>query len=198
MTTPLAHAGRDRSGRQGRRGVRAVTVVAGILAYGVLMLPIAVTALPLCLLGRTGTLRSLWSALRTRLLRRPVPPSGHGGVPAAAAHTVLSVLVGAVCWVLLGVLTLVVLRGAFYGLVTTGPYDHSWGGPSPSGTWLAHFAISAPFGAAAVGLLYLVSRMHLRLDGLLRGERTPLWVVLVCLLLSALGAIFVVAWAHQI
>ncbi|MGA8114998.1 MAG: hypothetical protein WCA46_15130 [Actinocatenispora sp.] len=187
-------------GRPPRRWyVRVSTAVPGTLGYGALMLPVAVAALPLCLLGRARTVRSWWSALAARLLRRPQPPAD-APTPTGTAlgHGLVSVLVGAVCWVLLGIVALVVARGALFGLVVDGPYTTSWGGPTRTGAWLAHFLIGLPFAVAATVLLRLVADLHVRLGAGLRGERAAPWVVPVCLVLAALGAALVVAWTRQI
>jgi len=84
-------------------------------------------------------------------------------------------------------------------VVDHGPYDHSWGGPSLAGAWLAHAAVSLPFAAAALGLLWLVAELDTRLGAhLLRGERPRAWVWPTALLACAGGALFVVAWIHQL
>lgn len=82
-------------------------------------------------------------------------------------------------------------RGVLFGLVDRGPYDHSWGGPTRGGAWLAHFAVAA----AGLALLWCVAYLDDRLGArFVRGERTGAWVLLAC----AAGAVFVVAWVHQL
>ncbi|QKW19784.1 hypothetical protein HUT16_12580 [Kitasatospora sp. NA04385] len=114
-------------------------------------------------------------------------------------HSAVGLLLGALALVAVGVEVLFVLRGLLYGIVDPGPYDHSWGGPSPAGAWLAHAAIGVPFAVAALGLLWLVAALDARLGAhLLRGERPGAWVWPTALAACAGGAVFVVAWIHQL
>ncbi|MFD4728796.1 hypothetical protein ACPCI1_16025 [Streptomyces seoulensis] len=90
-------------------------------------------------------------------------------------------------------------RGVLFGLVDRGPYDHSWGGPTRGGAWLAHFAVGLPVAAAGLALLWCVAYLDDRLGArFVRGERTGAWVLPVALLACAAGAVFVVAWVHQL
>ncbi|GAA2125479.1 hypothetical protein GCM10009759_77560 [Kitasatospora saccharophila] len=114
-------------------------------------------------------------------------------------HAAVGLPLGALALVAVGVEVLLVLRGLLYGFVEPGPYDHSWGGPSLAGAWLAHAAISLPFAAAALGLLWLVAELDTRLGAhLLRGERPGAWAWPAALAACAGGAVFVVAWVHQL
>ncbi len=143
-------------------------------ARAAILLPISVAELAAALAGR-----------------RPQPVRN-------VLHAVLGILLGALALVAVGVELLCVSRGALYGLVDRGPYDHSWGGPTRTGAWLAHFAISLPFAAAGLALLWLIAQLHHRLGArFLHGERVGLWVLPTALLACAGGAVFVVAWLHQ-
>ncbi|MFD8808566.1 hypothetical protein [Streptomyces sp. NPDC059597] len=114
-------------------------------------------------------------------------------------HAGSGIALGAVSLVLVGTEVLVIARGALYGLVDQGPYDHSWGGPTRAGAWLAHFLISLPVVAGGLGLLWFVAYLHDRLGArFVRGERTGAWALPVALLLSAGAVVFVVAWTHQL
>ncbi|RAJ67000.1 hypothetical protein K378_02366 [Streptomyces sp. Amel2xB2] len=173
----------------------------------------ALTLLPrgLCALAAAGAGRG---AAACRLLLRadpgPAPGTPHGPVPGAAprtpppgtgrtvAHAVLTVLLGALAWILAGVLLLAVARGPFYGFVDHGPYDDSWGGPGRGGAWLAHAVAATPCAVAAAGLLYGVAALHRRLTAPLRGGRRARWVLPVVLLCGAAGALFVIAWVRQL
>ena len=62
-----------------------------------------------------------------------------------------------------GLVTLLVARGLFYGLIDDGPYDTSWGGPTLAGAWAAHALISVPSRAGPAGddrPLQAASRPH--------------------------------------
>ncbi|MGW1452650.1 hypothetical protein ACWCO3_30995 [Micromonospora sp. NPDC002411] len=113
-------------------------------------------------------------------------------------HAGLSLLVGAVALLPIGVEVLMVLRGVLYGVVDPGPYDNSWGGPSRGGAWLAHFLVGLPLAAAGLAALIGIAAVHQRLTGRLDGERSPLWLLPTVLLMAVAGALLFVAWTHQI
>lgn len=114
-------------------------------------------------------------------------------------HAVTGVGLGGLSLVAVGVEFLFVARGVLYGLVDRGPYDHSWGGPTRAGAWLAHFAVGLPCALAAAALLWSITALHDRLGArFLRGEPAGAWVLPTALLACAGGAMFVVAWVHQI
>ncbi|MCH6160979.1 hypothetical protein [Streptomyces marispadix] len=115
-----------------------------------------------------------------------------------AGHALLTVLLGALAWVLSGVLVLSVVRGLFYGFVDHGPYGDSWGGPSRTGAWLAHFAAGTPFAFAATALLYGVAELHRRTTAPLRGERRPWWALPTVLASGVAGVLFVIAFIRQL
>ncbi|WP_018548729.1 hypothetical protein [Streptomyces sp. LaPpAH-108] len=114
-------------------------------------------------------------------------------------HAGTGILLGAVAFVLVGMELLVIARGALYGFVDQGPYDHSWGGPTRTGAWLAHFLLSLPVVAGGLGLLWFIAGLDDRLGArFVRGERTGAWALPVALLLSAGAVVFVIAWTHQL
>lgn len=171
------------------------------LAAAVTLLPRGLCALAAVCAGRGAAAHRLLRA-GTRPDAAPVggarPGSARPGATRLLAYAVLTVLLGALAWVLAGALVLSVARGLFYGFVDDGPYDDSWGGPSRAGAWLAHFAVGTPFAFVAAGLLYGVSALRLRLTAPLRGDRRARWVLPVVLLAGAAGALFVVAWVRQL
>ncbi|MEV4756797.1 hypothetical protein AB0J86_17015 [Micromonospora sp. NPDC049559] len=169
------------------------------LAYGALLPLLAVAALPAILLGRAGTAVSWWRALRTRVLGAPsVEPRRRAGFFAVAGHGLLSLLLGAAALPPLGVQLLMVLRGALYGLVVSGPYDHAWGGPTLAGAWAVHFLVGIPTSAAGLALLIVIAALHQRLTAALDGQRLRPWVLPLALLICAAMGLFFVAWLHQI
>ncbi|MFD7137709.1 hypothetical protein [Streptomyces sp. NPDC059894] len=114
-------------------------------------------------------------------------------------HAVMGIFLGALSLVAVGVELLFIARGVLYGLVDQGPYDTSWGGPTRAGAWVAHFAVGLPIAVAAMALLWSIAGINDRLGArLVRGERIGVWVLPTALLACAGGAVFVVAWLHQI
>lgn len=99
---------------------------------------------------------------------------------------------------LIAMILLLVVRGPFYGLVDSGPYDDAWGGPSRSGAWLVHAAVAVPIGAAAGGLLVAVERLRRRLARQDRGEPAAWWVRPAALTAVALAAVVVALWTQQL
>ncbi|MFE0762163.1 hypothetical protein [Streptomyces smyrnaeus] len=156
------------------------------LRDAVTLLPVGLFALVMGLGGQTKAARR---ALRAR------PQAGAGRV---LVHAVLTVLLGVLALIPVAVLTLLIARGPFYGFVDSGPYDDSWGGPSKAGAWLAHFGVSLPLAAVAIGLLYGLAALHRRMTAPLRGERRPVWVLPTGLLGCLAGGLFLVAFVRQL
>jgi hypothetical protein len=150
------------------------------------LFPVGLFAFAAGLCGRAEPARR---ALRAR------PEAGRGRV---LAHAALTMLLGVLALILTGVLALGVARGLFYGFVDHGPYDDSWGGPGKAGAWLAHFGVSLPADAAAIGLLYGLAALHRRMTAPLRGERRPAWVLPTVLLSCLAAALFLVAFVRQL
>ncbi|WFF01821.1 hypothetical protein [Micromonospora sp. WMMD964] len=182
------------------RPYRTARLAGRSLAYCAALLPVAVFALVTAPLGRSGTAVARWRALRTWLLRLPstAAPERRPGMIAVLGHAGLSLLVGAVALLPIGVEVLMVLRGVLYGVVDPGPYDDSWGGPSRGGAWLAHFLVGLPLAAAGLAALIGIAAVHQRLTGRLDGERSPFWLLPTVLLMAVAGALLFVAWTHQI
>jgi hypothetical protein len=114
-------------------------------------------------------------------------------------HAVTGLCLGVLSLIAVGVEVLFLARGVLYGVVDPGPYDTSWGGPTRAGAWLTHFAVGLPMALAALALLWSVAHLHERLGArIVRGERIAAWVAPTALLACVAGALFVVAWVHQI
>ncbi|SNY49997.1 hypothetical protein SAMN05421748_110187 [Paractinoplanes atraurantiacus] len=171
-------------------------------AYCLVLLPLSAAAIAAALAGRPGKAAGWWQVLRERLLgaeggriQGPTPAPRRSAV---AGHAALSALLGAAALVPLGLEVLTVLRGLLYGLVDHGPYDHSWGGPTLAGAWLAHFAIGIPIIVAAALALTGIAAVHQRLTAALAGRPRAPWVVPVALLAPLPAIAFFIAWLHQI
>ncbi|MGC4877059.1 hypothetical protein ACLQ26_12480 [Micromonospora sp. DT43] len=184
---------RSRLGRTARLTGRS-------LAYCATLVPVALLALVTAPVGGADAAAARWRRLRTGLLGAPPTPTPdrRPGPVAVLGHGLLSLLLGFVALLPLGVQLLLVLRGMLYGLVDRGPYDHSWGGPSRAGAWLAHFLVGLPMAAAGLAALIGIAAVHQRLTRRLDGERTPAWLLPTTLLIAVAGALFFVAWLHQI
>jgi hypothetical protein len=110
----------------------------------------------------------------------------------------LCVPLGLLALIPLGCEVLFVLRGVFYPLVDRGPYDHSWGGPSVGGAWLAHFGVGVPLAVAGVGVLWLLGRLHSRLAGWVWGREVGLGPFITMAAALVGGVALVIAWIHQL
>ncbi|GGO12338.1 NUDIX hydrolase [Micromonospora parathelypteridis] len=170
------------------------------LAYCATLIPVALLALVTAPLGGADAVVARWRSLRTGLLgKSPTPaPARRPGRLAVLGHALLSLLLGALALLPIGVGLLVVLRGALYGVVVSGPYVGAWGGPTRGGAWLAHFLIGLPFAAAGLAALIGIAAMHQRLTRRLDGERGSRWLIPTMLLMALAGALLFVAWTHQI
>jgi hypothetical protein len=191
-TSPPATRELSRPRRLARSAARAG-------AYDVALMPVAFFALAATACGRARTAAGAWRRLRTTVLGRP--PTPEPDPPAAIAvvgHALLSVLLAATALVPLGVILAFIVRGVFYGLVDHGPYDHSWGGPTRGGAWLAHFLLSAPAAAAMLPVLAGLAAVHERLTLALSGRRQAPWLVPLAIVIPVPAAAFFVAWLHQI
>lgn len=169
------------------------------LLYCLLLPALAIGAVAATLVGRAQAAAGWWRWLRTRVLRvPPVQVRRPRGVLAATGHALLSLLLGVVALVPLGIEALFIARCALYGLVDRGPYTDSWGGPTAAGAWLAHFLVGIPFAVAGLLALAGIAAMHQRLSRALDGERPAAWLIPVALVISPLGALFFVAWLRQL
>ncbi|MGC4866778.1 hypothetical protein ACLQ3B_15245 [Micromonospora sp. DT53] len=199
MPTDLAQSAADHPTARSR-SYRMVRLAGRSLAYCATLVPVAVLALVTAPLGGAGAAVARWRALRTGLLGMPptAVPGRRPGTVAVLGHALLSVLVGAVALLPLGVELLVVLRGVLYGLVDSGPYVGAWGGPTRAGAWLAHFLIGLPMAAAGLAALIGIAAVHQRLTRRLDGERGPVWLYPTVLLMAVAGALLFVGWTRQI
>ncbi|MFJ5786923.1 hypothetical protein [Streptomyces hydrogenans] len=178
------------------RGVRGGP--AGLLrraGRAAVLLPVAVATTGLVAAGRADRAAEWWARVGGEdpavAVRRP-------GAGRLLGHALVCVPLGLIALVPVGVEVLSVLRGLLYPLVESGPYDHSWGGPTLAGAWAAHFLVALPFAAAGLGALALLHRLHHRLAGRLWGRRVGAGPVLVTLVTALACAVLVVAWTHQL
>ncbi|MEV0152673.1 hypothetical protein AB0H57_02880 [Micromonospora sp. NPDC050686] len=189
----------DRDGGRPPRTRRLVATAGRSLVYAAALLPLALAALAGALTGRSRSAAARWWRLRGVLpVAERVPEGPAPGAVAVAAHAVASLLLGTAALVPLGVVLLMVLRGALYGVVDPGPYDTSWGGPTRAGAWLAHFLVGIPFTVAALAALAGVAAVHQRLTLALHGARRAGWLVPATVLISLVAVLLVVAWSRQI
>ncbi|MEU8680710.1 hypothetical protein [Streptomyces sp. NPDC048611] len=161
---------------------------------------LAVTLFPAGALAVCSTLTGHREAARRRWLRAGPLPLG-APAPGAARlvfHGALTILLGVLALLLAGALALAVARGLLYGFVDRAPHDHSWGGPSLAGAWLAHFAVSLPCVALALAILTGVTRLNRHTTAPLRGEHRPAWALPTAAVACALGLLFVVAFVRQL
>lgn len=93
---------------------------------------------------------------------------------------------------------LFITRSVLYGLVDSGPYTESWGGPTLAGAWLAHFLVGIPLAGAGLLALAGIAAIHQRLSRALDAERVAAWLIPVALIICLLGGLFFVAWLQQL
>jgi hypothetical protein len=148
--------------------------------------------------GRQRWTVASWRWLRTRLLDLPAVPGGRPRTLAVAGHAMASLLLGVMAVVPLGVEVLWLLRGVLYGFVDSGPYDHSWGGPTRGGAWVAHFVIGTPEALAGLAALAGIAALHQRLTAALDGVRTPRWLMPTVVVAGLATALLFVAWTRQL
>ncbi|MFF2084119.1 hypothetical protein ACFVVM_10100 [Nocardia sp. NPDC058176] len=131
-----------------------------------------------------------------RLLRAPV--TAHDvSLPRCLIHSVLSAGVGLLCWFLVLLSALVLVRGLAYPL-GSGGYENAWGGPTLAGAWAVHAVLGLLIAPAFLGLVALFGRLQLHLTRAVLGRDGSWWPVPVAVVFAALGAVFFAAWTHQI
>ena len=163
------------------------------VGYATALLPASVGAIGAVAVGRPDTARRWWARISETEASSRQPSA-----PRLLAHALLSIPLGLLSLIPIGIEILFVLRGILYPLVDHGPYTHSWGGPSVGGAWLAHFAISLPFAAAGLGALWILGQWHSRLTGGTWGHKVGLVPVLALVPVLGAAAMLVIAWTHQL
>jgi hypothetical protein len=193
LDQPAALSRRVRS--QARRWVAAAV---RSLAYCALLLPLSLAALFAVFLGGQGWAVASWRTMRTSLLDLPAVPPRRPRPVAVVGHALSSLLLAVMALVPLGVELLWLLRGVLYGFVDRGPYDHSWGGPSRAGAWVAHLLIGTPEALAGLAALAGIAALHQRLTAALDGVRAPRWLMPTVVVAGLATALLFVAWTRQL
>ena len=193
------HVSKD-SGAARRRPARRFGRRVG---YAAALLPVAVGSIGAVAVGRADRARAWWARVAdleddAEAAEAAEASDVRPGPVRLLAHALLTVPLGLLALIPVGVEILFVLRGVFYGLVDHGPYDHSWGGPTAGGAWLAHFGIGLPCAVAGVIVLWLLNRLHARLAGGMWGRRVGLWAVLVTVAACVGGVALMITWIHQL
>ncbi|MEU1543991.1 hypothetical protein ABZ461_39125 [Actinacidiphila glaucinigra] len=167
------------------------------VGYAAVLLPASVATVCAVAVGRSERARGWWAQAGEQ---GSATQTSNGGPGAARllAHALLCVPLGLLALIPMGIEILFVLRGVLYPLVDRGPYNHSWGGPSVGGAWLAHFGVGVPLAVAGVGALWLLGRLHSRLAGWMWGRKVGLAPVIATAAASVGGIALVIAWTHQL
>ncbi|MFD8206656.1 hypothetical protein ACFV2S_09670 [Streptomyces sp. NPDC059695] len=167
------------------------------IGHAASLLPASLITLGLVAAGRSDRARAWWARVDGQ---DPAAPSSarRPGAGRLAAHALMSVPLGLLALVPVGVEILFVLRGVLYPVVDHGPYDHSWGGPSMAGAWAAHFLVGLALAVAGLGVLWLLDRLHFRLAGWTWGRKVGAGAVCALPVLCAAGVVLVIAWTHQL
>lgn len=167
------------------------------VGYAAALLPASVATVGAVVVGRLNRARAWWARAGEQGSATQTS-SGGPGAARLLGHALLCVPLGLLALIPVGIEILCVLRGVLYPLVDRGPYNHSWGGPSVGGAWLAHFGVAVPFGAAGVGALWLLGCLHSRLAGWIWGRKVGLGPVIATTAASVGGVVLVIAWIHQL
>ncbi|MFC4128308.1 hypothetical protein [Nocardia rhizosphaerae] len=155
------------------------------IAYALLAVPLAVSPI------RTRL------RVPRRLLHEPVA-ARRGGTGRLLLHSVLSAGAGLLAWFLLMLTVLALVRGLLYPLLAANDYRNSWGGPTLLGAWLVHAGLSLLLAPVFLGIVAALGRLQLRLTRAVFGGGGSWWVLPAAVVLTAAGAVFFVAWMHQI
>ena len=194
------HVSKDSGTARRRIGRRIGRRVGRRVGYAAALLPVAVGSIGAVAVGRADRARAWWA--RVADLEDAAEAAEASGVRPGPvrllAHALLAVPLGLLALIPVGVEILFVLRGVFYGLVDHGPYNHSWGGPTAGGAWLAHFGIGLPCAVAGLIVLWLLNRLHARLAGGMWGRRVGFGPGLVTVLACVGGVALMIAWIHQL
>ncbi|MFE7596712.1 hypothetical protein [Streptomyces sp. NPDC057494] len=167
------------------------------IGYAASLLPTALLTPALVAAGRSDLARAWWARVDEQdpaalsSTRRP-------GAWRLSGHALMSVPLGLLALIPVGVEILFVLRGVLYPVFEHGPYDHAWGGPSMAGAWAAHFLIGLALAAAGLGALWLLNRLHSRLAGWTWGRKVGAGPVCALPVLFTAGVVLVIAWTHQL
>lgn len=187
-----------RPGREGSARRRPVRASVSALVYNLALAPMGVAALAAAGAGRGGRVYRWWRSLATTVThldpgeeRTPPSPSRIG------SHACLSIALGVVGLVEVGLLALMVIRGVLYGLVE-GDYTQAWGGPSQPGAWIVHFLVSVPVAVTAVVFAHLIVWLHFRLTAWLSGQEVQRRIMPIALVVVAATALFMVAFLRQL
>ncbi|MEU9857555.1 hypothetical protein [Streptomyces sp. NPDC047974] len=179
-----------------RRTDRAAAAGFGRRAgYAAALLPVALGTAGLVVAGRADRAREWWARVGGE---DPAAEARRPGAGRLLVHALVCVPLGPVALVPVGVEVLFALRGVLHPLVESGPYDHSWGGPTLAGAWAAHFFIGLPLAAAGPGAPGLLHRLHHRPAGGLWDRKVGLGPVLALLVTALACTVPVIAWTHRL
>jgi hypothetical protein len=126
------------------------------------------------------------------------PAGARPGRWAASGHAAVGLALGVVAVIPLAAVALFVARGVLYGIVVAGPYDTSWGGPTRTGAWIAHFLVGLGLAVLSLFALSGLAGLYTRWGRLLAGERGQRWVVPVTALVVVTTGLLVWAWTRQL
>jgi len=187
------------AGREGPVRRRPVRASVSALCYNLALAPMGLAALVAAVTGRSVRVYGWWRSLAAAATHLdPGEQRTHPSPARIGSHAVASIALGLVGLVEVGLIALMVMRGALFGLVTDGNYAQSWGGPSRAGAWIVHFLVSVPVAAAAVVLAHLIVWLHVRLTARLSGQRVERRVMPIALVVVAATALFVTAFLRQL
>jgi hypothetical protein len=181
------------------RGSLPPARIARSIGYDAALVPVSLLAAANSLLGRTDAVHRAWSrAFRIQRAAVPVMIRRPGAVR-SFGYSVLSLVLGLLGWFLLMMLGAAVLRGAFYGFVTHGPYGPgTWGGPTKAGAWAMHAAVAVPVLFLLPLLLRGLGLLHAAFIRCLYGVSAGWWVLPTTIAVAVAGALLFYSWTQQL
>ncbi|MEU6481089.1 hypothetical protein ABZ858_30310 [Streptomyces sp. NPDC047017] len=82
-----------------------------------------------------------------------VLPASLARLPTDAVRGCTGIGLGLFGWAITTLAVQGLINATLYPLVDAHDYQHSWGGPTLAGAWLAHIAVALPCELAALGIL---------------------------------------------
>ena len=199
MTNTLQTSSAADPGPGSGRRHRLTARIGRSIVYDVALVPVGVAAIVGAVVGRGDGVHERWRRLGRFLgavegvrLRRP----GRG---ALVLQGFSSLVLGVVCWFLVMMLVLAVVRGPFYGFVEQGPYGPgTWGGPTKAGAWAVHAAIAVPLISVLSFALRGIALLHAATVRRLYGSFTPWWTIPATAVLTVAGLVLLYSWTQQL
>jgi hypothetical protein len=150
------------------------------VVYGLLSLPAGIASLLLALVGAHQASARLQGGLAERWLRLSLaPPHGGHRWGRLTTHSLLTSMIGALCWVLVALAGPNTARNVLLYPITDGDdVARAWGGPTIAGAWAVHAALALLLLPVGLWLLRGLTGLQGRLAARRLGSDDAPWVLL--------------------